>query len=128
MAEYPMVIAPLSEEDGGGFVAYFPDLPGCMSDGETREEALENGLDAFDCWMDAQKARDATIDPPGAAMTAVEQRIAALSDALSAARTRADAAEKRVQALEDRLAGSRTGKAKQLYAEDGFREKVPASA
>ena len=36
------VIEPLSEEDGGGFLATVPELPGCMSDGETRAEALAN--------------------------------------------------------------------------------------
>ena len=37
--EYPVVIEPLSKEDGGGFIATVPDLPGCMSDGTSREEA-----------------------------------------------------------------------------------------
>lgn len=33
--KYPIVIEPLSQEDGGGYVATVPDLPGCMSGGET---------------------------------------------------------------------------------------------
>ena len=37
--DYAVMIAPLSAEDGGGFLATVPDLPGCMSDGETPEEA-----------------------------------------------------------------------------------------
>ena len=37
---YPVIVSPLSEEDGGGFLATVPDLPGCMSDGETPEEAI----------------------------------------------------------------------------------------
>lgn len=32
---YPIVIEPLPPYDGGGFSALVPDLPGCMSDGET---------------------------------------------------------------------------------------------
>ena len=32
---YTHVVSPLSAEDGGGFLITFPDLPGCMSDGET---------------------------------------------------------------------------------------------
>jgi antitoxin HicB len=33
---YPFTIRPLSDEDGGGFVIEFLDLPGCISDGGTR--------------------------------------------------------------------------------------------
>lgn len=44
---YAHIISPLSDEDGGGFLITFPDLPGCMSDGETEAEAVENGRDAF---------------------------------------------------------------------------------
>jgi antitoxin HicB len=43
----------------------FPDLPGCMSDGETIEEAIENGRDAMTCWMAAAKATDRVIPRPG---------------------------------------------------------------
>ena len=45
--EYAVVIEPLSEEDGGGFIATVPDLPGCTSDGHTREEAARNIEDAI---------------------------------------------------------------------------------
>lgn len=50
--DYPIVIEALSEEEGGGFVAIVPDLPGCMSDGETREEAARNVEDAIACWIE----------------------------------------------------------------------------
>jgi antitoxin HicB len=29
----------------------FPDLPGCVSDGETIEEAITNGIDAMRGWI-----------------------------------------------------------------------------
>lgn len=51
--EYSVVVEPLSQEDGGGFVATVPDLPGCMSDGETPEEALANVQDAIAVWIEA---------------------------------------------------------------------------
>ena len=51
---YAHVVEPLSEEDGGGYLITFPDLPGCMSDGETIEEAIANGRDAFSGWMSAR--------------------------------------------------------------------------
>ena len=54
--EYPIVVEPLPPEEGGGFLATAPDLPGCMSDGETPEEAVANIQDAIAAWIEA--ARD----------------------------------------------------------------------
>lgn len=51
---YAHMIEPLSDEDGGGYLITFPDLPGCMADGETIEEAMVNGRDAFSAWMSAR--------------------------------------------------------------------------
>ena len=51
--EYPVIVQPLPAEEGGGFVATVPDLPGCMSDGETPEEALVNIQDAIAAWIEA---------------------------------------------------------------------------
>jgi antitoxin HicB len=62
--EYAIVIAPLSEEDGGGYVATVPDLPGCMSDGETEAEAIENVHDAIACWIEAAQENGRAIPEP----------------------------------------------------------------
>lgn len=51
--EYPIVVEPLAMEDGGGFLATVPDLPGCMSDGATPEEAVANIQDAIATWIEA---------------------------------------------------------------------------
>jgi antitoxin HicB len=48
---YPFTIRPLSEADGGGFAIEYPDLPGCISDGGTPEEALQNGCDAVKSYL-----------------------------------------------------------------------------
>ena len=48
-------LRPLTEEEGGGWLASFPDLPGCVSDGETPEEALHNAMEAESAWLDAKK-------------------------------------------------------------------------
>jgi antitoxin HicB len=61
---YPFEIRPLSKEDGSGFLITFPDLPGCMSDGETPEEALREGRDAFRCWMLAHIEDKRPVPPP----------------------------------------------------------------
>jgi antitoxin HicB len=45
--EYPFTIRPMTEEEGSGYLIEFPDIPGCISDGETPEEAVVNGKDAL---------------------------------------------------------------------------------
>lgn len=65
--DYPFEIRPLSEDEGGGWLITFPDLPGCMSDGETPEEAMVNGKDAFECWMAAHLADGRIMPAPGSA-------------------------------------------------------------
>lgn len=45
--DYPFQMRPLSDDEGGGWLISFPDLPGCLSDGETPEEAMVNGQDAL---------------------------------------------------------------------------------
>jgi antitoxin HicB len=47
LSQYPFEIRPLSEEDGRGFLITFPDFSECLSDGETIDEAIRNGLDAL---------------------------------------------------------------------------------
>ncbi len=47
LSQYPFEVRPLSEEEGGGFLISFPDFSECVSDGETPEEAFQNGLDAL---------------------------------------------------------------------------------
>jgi antitoxin HicB len=61
---YKVVIEPLSEEDGGGFLATVPELPGCMSDGETWAEALVNVEDAIGCWIEAAREMGRTCPEP----------------------------------------------------------------
>ena len=61
---YAHVVSPLSPAEGGGFLISFPDLPGCMSDGETIEEAIQNGRDAFLAWISAQADMGREIPKP----------------------------------------------------------------
>lgn len=51
---YAHIVSPLAAEEGGGYLITFPDLPGCMSDGETEAEAIVNGRDAFLAWVSAR--------------------------------------------------------------------------
>ena len=45
--EYAVRIERLADYDGGGYLATVPDLPGCMSDGESPEAALKNVQDCL---------------------------------------------------------------------------------
>jgi Uncharacterized conserved protein len=61
---YQVVLTPLKEEDGGGWLASIPDLKGCMSDGETQQEALSNLLDAKTAWIKTAIKREQKIPFP----------------------------------------------------------------
>ena len=58
---YPFEVKPLSPDGGRGYVIRFPDLPGCMSVGQTVEDAITNGRDAFQAWMESALADGALI-------------------------------------------------------------------
>ena len=48
--QYQFTVRPLSKDEGGGYLVEYPDIPGCMSDGESIEEAIANGREALrDC-------------------------------------------------------------------------------
>ena len=62
--EYAVRIERLAESDGGGYLAIVPDLPGCMSDGETPEEALKSVQEAIASWFEAAKEWKQDIPKP----------------------------------------------------------------
>jgi antitoxin HicB len=64
--EYSVVIEPLGAEDGGGFLATVPDLPGCICDGETREEAARNVGDAIQFWIEEARTLGRIVPEPSA--------------------------------------------------------------
>ena len=47
---FEVILEPAEE---GAFTAYVPALRGCVSEGDTEEEALENIKDAIETWFDA---------------------------------------------------------------------------
>lgn len=42
----------IEDKDEGGFVVSYPDLPGCITCGETIEQAVKNALDAKKAWLE----------------------------------------------------------------------------
>lgn len=73
LEEYPFTIRPLTMDEGGGYLIEFPDVPGCMSDGETPEEAIVNGRDALKCCLLTLKEFGGTLPGPGAFVAASGQ-------------------------------------------------------
>jgi antitoxin HicB len=63
---YPFQVRPLTAEEGGGYLIEFPDVPGCIADGETPAEAIANGRDALESVLLTMKEFGDPIPKPGA--------------------------------------------------------------
>ena len=59
---YRMEIVPDQEE--GGYVVIFPELPGCMTCGENLEIAVSNAQDAKKAWLEAVLEEGQEIPKP----------------------------------------------------------------
>ena len=55
---YKVIIEPQLE---GGFTAYVPKLPGCVSEGETFQEAHDNIQEALELYIQTARERNITI-------------------------------------------------------------------
>ncbi|MDZ5448713.1 type II toxin-antitoxin system HicB family antitoxin [Labrys sedimenti] len=62
--EYPILVEPRSVADGGGFAAIVPDLPGCVSNGETPEGAVAKAQDAIQAWIENSRQLGRAIPRP----------------------------------------------------------------
>ena len=51
-------------DEDGIYVASVPSLPGCISQGRTREEALKNIQDAIKGYLESLKKHGEPIPPP----------------------------------------------------------------
>lgn len=54
----------LERDEDGSLVAQCPTLPGCISEGKNREEALTNIKDAVQGYLASLKKHDEPIPPP----------------------------------------------------------------
>ena len=45
----------LEKQEEGGYTVYVPSLRGCISQGETREEALKNIKEAIELYLEADE-------------------------------------------------------------------------
>jgi predicted RNase H-like HicB family nuclease len=54
----------IEQDEDGVFVAEVPSLPGCISQGETREQAIENIKEAIALYLESLAAHDEPVPPP----------------------------------------------------------------
>jgi antitoxin HicB len=54
----------IEQDEDGMFVATVPSLPGCISQGTSRKEALENIQDAAQGYLESLRKHDEPIPPP----------------------------------------------------------------
>jgi len=59
--DYEVVLIPAEE---GGYTVVVPALPGCISEGDTEEEALENIKDAIRGWLVVARKHGLYIPEP----------------------------------------------------------------
>ena len=62
MSHYEIILY-WSKADGA-FVAEVPELPGCMADGKTRQEAIANVEVVINEWIDTAREMGRTIPEP----------------------------------------------------------------
>jgi len=62
--DYSTTLRRLARTEGGGWLAEFPDLPGCMADGATPEAAIREAADAARSWIRTAKALGDPIPAP----------------------------------------------------------------
>lgn len=55
----------VERDEDGFFVVECPTLPGCVSQGTTEEEALENIREAIGLWLEVEAEKQAQVAPQG---------------------------------------------------------------
>jgi len=54
----------LEQDEDGMYVAEVPALPGCITQGRTRSEAVENAKEAIAAYLESLKAHNEPVPPP----------------------------------------------------------------
>ena len=53
----------IEQDDDGIFVAQVPTLPGCVSQGDTRQQALDHIREAIELYLESLDSHDDAIPP-----------------------------------------------------------------
>lgn len=123
--------------EAGGWVIWFPDLPGCMSQAETWEEIGPMAREAFEAWTESVYERGLAIPAPSDTSEAVRTWAAGTPGPATASTPSLTAAEaaarlgvsiRRVSALaESRGTGTMFGRYR-LFSEDDITAMQPRKA
>ena len=54
----------IEQDETGMFVAEVPALPGCITQGSTRSDALVNAKEAIQCYLETLAAHGDPVPPP----------------------------------------------------------------
>jgi antitoxin HicB len=73
--QYQFTVRPLTKDEGGGYLVEHPDIPGCMSDGETIAEAIVNGREALRDCIDVFRKSDRRLPKPSVEAAQWRQRL-----------------------------------------------------
>ncbi len=62
MVSYSMILT--WSEDDGAYIVSVPDLPGCMADGATPNEAVENAKEVIQEWIETAQSLGRAVPEP----------------------------------------------------------------
>lgn len=62
----------LKEAEEGGFIVTVPALDGCITEGDTMEDALENAKEAILCYLEGLEKLNEIKSQPGITLREVE--------------------------------------------------------
>ena len=65
----------IQDHEEGGYAARFPNLPGCITVGETIEETIQNAKEAKRVWLEAALQDGVDIPIPNGSNTDQEQEL-----------------------------------------------------
>lgn len=54
----------IEQDEDGIYVAEVPSLPGCISQGKTRQESLSNIREAIELYIESLREHDEPVPPP----------------------------------------------------------------
>lgn len=104
---YSVVVHPLPEADGEGYIAFVPELKGCMAVGDTREEAVSELGSAILEWIDEAIALGRPVPAPGQALIDAKRMKAEAEKARAASEEIIKRQEELIETLQGALEAAR---------------------